>query len=90
MAETAAHLVVRGGVQGVWFRASTQETAQRLGLAGWVRNRPDGTVEIHAEGPEAPLKELIQWCHQGPPLARVEAVDLEWVEPEGLTQFEIR
>lgn len=71
-------LVVRGRVQGVYFRASTQREARRLGLSGWVRNRPDGFVEMLAEGEEDGLKDLIAWANRGPSAARVERVDVRW------------
>jgi acylphosphatase len=71
-------LSVRGRVQGVFFRASTQREAKRLGLTGWVKNRPDGSVEILAEGDEDGLKELIAWAQKGPSAARVERVDVRW------------
>ncbi|MCC6557486.1 MAG: acylphosphatase [Polyangiaceae bacterium] len=71
-------LFVRGRVQGVFFRASAQREAKRLGLTGWVRNRSDGSVEILAEGEEDQLKELIAWGHRGPSAARVERVDVRW------------
>jgi acylphosphatase len=72
------HLFVRGRVQGVFFRASSQREAKRLGLTGWVKNRPDGGVEILAEGEEDGLKELIGWANRGPSAARVERVDVRW------------
>ncbi len=72
------HLFVRGRVQGVFFRASTQREAKRLGLTGWVKNRSDGSVELLAEGEEEELKELISWAHRGPSAARVERVDVRW------------
>lgn len=71
-------LFVRGRVQGVFFRASTQREAKRLGLTGWVKNRPDGAVEIVAEGEEENLKELLGWANHGPTAARVERVDVRW------------
>jgi len=71
-------LFVRGRVQGVFFRASAQREAKRLGLTGWVRNRSDGSVEILAEGEEDQLKELIAWSNRGPSAARVERVDVRW------------
>lgn len=71
-------LVVRGRVQGVYFRAATQREARRLGLTGWVRNRSDGCVEIFAEGEEDSLKDLIAWSNRGPSAARVERVDVRW------------
>lgn len=71
-------LIIKGRVQGVFFRASTQQEAQRLGLTGWVRNCKDGSVEIHAEGPEDTLKELCQWAQHGPSAANVESMQLAW------------
>ncbi len=71
-------LFVRGRVQGVFFRASAQREAKRLGLTGWVKNRPDGAVEVIAEGEEDELKELIVWANHGPSNARVERVDVRW------------
>jgi acylphosphatase len=71
-------LFVRGRVQGVFFRASAQREAKRLGLTGWVRNRSDGSVEILAEGEEDQIKELIAWANRGPSAARVERVDVRW------------
>jgi len=65
---------VTGRVQGVWFRASTQERAQRLGLTGYARNRPDGRVEVLACGGAAALQELEGWLWEGPPAAEVDEV----------------
>ncbi len=91
MSDTGAiHLFVRGRVQGVFFRASTQKTAEGLGLTGWVRNCSDGSVEIHAEGDKKKLEELIAWCRQGPPMASVTDIDQDWIEPEGLHSFDVR
>ncbi len=78
-----AHIWVSGRVQGVYYRATTCDVAKRLRLTGWVRNLPDGRVEIVAEGPEDALKALIDWCWEGPPLARVEDVEVKWEEPTG-------
>jgi acylphosphatase len=69
-------IMVRGVVQGVYFRAHTQAEAQKLGLHGFVRNEPDGSVYIEAEGDENDLKQLVQWCHEGSPQAVVETVDV--------------
>lgn len=69
---------VRGRVQGVFFRASTQREAKRLGLTGWVKNRGDGSVEVLAEGEEEGLRELIAWAGHGPSASRVERVDVRW------------
>lgn len=85
------HITVSGRVQGVFFRANTQEVAQRLGLSGYVRNLPDGRVEVVAEGEEGALQRLVDWCHRGPPLARVERVEVRWENPTGeFSGFHIR
>ena len=83
-------LRVTGRVQGVWYRGSTQAEARRLGLDGWVRNLEDGSVEAAAEGPPDSLDRLVRWCHDGPPLARVDEVVVTDEPPEGLTGFEVR
>ena len=82
-------LVVHGRVQGVWYRGWTVDEAQALGLDGWVRNRRDGTVEMLVSGPEAAVGALIHRCHEGPPAARVERVDVtesDGVVPAGFEQ----
>ena len=71
-----AKLKIHGRVQGVFFRQSTREKARQLGLSGWVKNMPDGTVEALATGPEPVVQELIAWCEHGPPYASVEKVDV--------------
>jgi acylphosphatase len=81
--------VVRGRVQGVFYRASTQQAAQRLGLTGWVRNRADGCVELVASGEDARLDELEKWLWQGPPNARVENVTAEPAPPQAFQDFRI-
>jgi acylphosphatase len=80
-----ARLCVRvsGRVQGVAFRAYTQEEARSLALSGWVRNLADGRVEVLAEGPREALERLLEWCRQGPSHARVEGVEVEWEESRG-------
>jgi acylphosphatase len=70
--------MIRGRVQGVYFRASTVYEAQNLGLTGWVRNCPDGSVEAVAEGTREKLDELIAWCKKGPSGARVKNVEVDW------------
>ena len=77
-----AQLKIVGRVQGVYFRASACQEAQSLGLAGWVRNCPDGSVELVAEGTRDNLEQLIAWCRRGPPGARVTEVSVQWQEPE--------
>lgn len=77
------HYKVSGRVQGVFFRASTCRRAVELGLNGWVRNMPDGTVEVLACGDETAFEALRQWLHEGPPMARVSAVSCTRVEDTG-------
>ena len=84
-------LRIRGRVQGVGYRASTYEQARALGLRGWVRNEPDGSVTAVAEGSRAGLESLREFCKQGPPSARVVGIEDEWSEGTGdLPVFEIR
>jgi acylphosphatase len=73
----AARFLVAGKVQGVFFRASTRAQAERLGVDGYVRNLPDGRVEVLAVGAENAIQALAQWLRHGPPQARVDAVDRE-------------
>ena len=75
--KSSVHVIISGRVQGVWFRASTKEKAEKLGLTGWVRNTHDECVEAVFEGDENLVKEMIEWCHQGPPLSEVESVDVK-------------
>lgn len=82
-------VLVHGRVQGVWFRDSTREHAVAHGVAGWVRNRPDGSVEVVLEGPAAAVESVICFCRSGPPRARVERVEVARETPEQLTGFEI-
>jgi acylphosphatase len=77
------HIKVHGRVQGVFFRAYTQEEATRLGLKGWVRNTHDGCVEAVAEGDRKALESFVSWCHHGPSAAKVSSVDVEWATGTG-------
>ena len=70
------HVLIFGRVQGVWFRASTKQKAEELGLKGWVRNIDDDCVEAVFQGDEKKVNEMITWCHHGPPLANVKKVDV--------------
>jgi acylphosphatase len=91
MAIVRAHLFISGRVQGVFFRACTQEEAQKRNLTGWVRNLYDRRVEAVFEGEEEPVKSMISWCHSGPPHAVVSEVSVEIEEPRGeFTRFDIR
>jgi acylphosphatase len=74
MENVRVRLIIEGRVQGVFFRESTRKQAVRIGVFGWVRNRPEGTVEVVAEGQEEMVRKLVEWCHQGPPAARVTRV----------------
>jgi acylphosphatase len=78
MATKRVHFIVRGRVQGVFFRAATQREARRLGITGWVKNRNDGCVEVLAEGEEDAIKELTSWANHGPSAARVDNVEIRW------------
>lgn len=81
---------VFGRVQGVWFRASAKEEADKLGICGYVRNEPDGSVYIEAEGPDALLDAFIKWCGKGPELAKVKSLEVEELKSKGENgKFEI-
>lgn len=90
MRRVARHVVVTGRVQGVFFRASTRDHARDAGAAGWVRNRPDGAVEAHIEGPEDAVEQLEAWIRAGgPPGAVVDDVTTDEVAPTGAASFTI-
>jgi acylphosphatase len=78
-----AHVVISGRVQGVYFRAETQRAAQRLGVTGWVRNRPEGTVEALFEGSSEAVQQAVKWCWQGSPHSHVEDVQVKWEDFSG-------
>jgi len=82
-------VVVRGRVQGVWFRDSTRERAYAHGVTGWVRNRPDGAVEAVFEGPPSGVESLVRFCETGPPQARVETIETSAEPPAGITGFRV-
>jgi len=81
---------VSGRVQGVGFRAATQAKAEACGVAGWVRNLPDGSVEAALEGEADAVAALVEFCRAGPRLARIERVEVREESAEGLTRFELR
>jgi len=83
-------LVVRGQVQGVFFRDSTRRRADSLGVAGWAANRADGAVEVVLEGPPDAVERVAEFARRGPSRARVDSVDDSEEEPEGLTGFTVR
>lgn len=82
-------LIVRGAVQGVWYRVSCRSEADHLGVHGWVRNRADGTVEVVVEGEPDPADHLVEWCRRGPHRALVTAVDVTEEPPVGEVGFRI-
>jgi acylphosphatase len=81
---------VYGRVQGVSFREGTKRHAERRGVTGWVRNRPDGSVEAVLEGAPSDVLSLVESCRVGPPWARVDRIDVHDEPPEGLTGFSVR
>jgi len=87
MSEARAWAVIRGRVQGVFFRAETRDRARSLGLSGWVRNAPDGSVEAVFEGDRERIESILDWCRRGPSLAEVDDVDIAWEEPRGEEGF---
>jgi acylphosphatase len=84
-----AHVSVRGRVQGVGFRIETRRRAGSLDLGGWVRNRPDGTVEAVFEGPKERVESLLRWCREGPRGAIVDELSTLWEQPIGEQGFRI-
>ena len=83
-------VIVHGQVQGVFFRARCAEAALALGVAGWVSNEPDGTVQAVFEGDEDAVESMIAWCHEGSPRALVDRVDVHDEEPTGERGFHTR
>jgi acylphosphatase len=84
------HVFVTGRVQGVWFRESCREQALAAGVSGWTRNLSDGRVEVVLEGPPAAVQRVVAWCHDGPPRARVERVEVADEAPVGEAGFRVR
>ena len=87
---TRRRVVVHGRVQGVFYRGSTVERAREVGVNGWVRNRPDGTVEAVFEGSAEQVAEMVRYCREGPPWARVERIEEFEEAPEDLGGFGVR
>ncbi|HEY6834885.1 MAG TPA: acylphosphatase [Gaiellaceae bacterium] len=87
---TRTHVRIRGRVQGVFFRAEARARAESLGLAGWIRNAEDGSVEAVFEGDEERVRSMVDWCSRGPSGARVDEVDAEAQEPSGESGFRVR
>ncbi|MCL6698410.1 acylphosphatase [Sphingomonas sp. NSE70-1] len=90
MARIGRHVRIFGRVQGVFFRGWTQQQADDLGVAGWVRNCPDGSVEAHLAGEEAVVQQLIERLRDGPPSAIVDRFDVAEAEPQAGEEFEVR
>lgn len=90
-AYTAAEILVEGHVQGVGYRDYARRRAALLGLTGWVMNQRDGRVRVRAEGPRAMIDELVRTLEKGPPLSRVERVEVRWMAPTGrFAGFDVR
>jgi acylphosphatase len=89
-AEARALVVIRGHVQGVFFRDETRRRARSLGVAGWVANRPDGAVEAVFEGRREAVESMVDWCRRGPSGARVDDVQMAWEDPRGEEGFAVR
>lgn len=90
MDEVRRRVIVSGRVQGVFFRDTCQQVAQRLGVRGWVRNRHDGTVEVAAEGHREQVDQLVEWCRTGPSRAHVTGIEVTEGSPTGEPGFTIR
>jgi acylphosphatase len=89
--EARARVIFRGRVQGVFFRANAESRARELGLVGWVKNLPDGTVESVFEGPREAIEEVVEWCKTSQPHARVTDADIDWEDYKGeFSSFEVR
>jgi acylphosphatase len=82
-------VVVHGRVQGVWFRESARQRAEQLGIAGWVQNNPDGSVEAELEGREEDVEVLVSWFGHGPPQARVDTLETDALAPTGDRGFRV-
>ncbi len=90
MSQRRIHVILAGRVQGVFFRRSAVDVAERLGLSGWVKNRPDGRVELEAEGPDEALDALLAFCRRGPQGARVDELVVVHHAPRGEAGFRVR
>ena len=90
MESSRRHLIVKGRVHGVGFRWSCRAQAEKLGVAGWVRNLPNGSVEVVVEGNDDAVQQLVAWCHRGPLSARVSTVQDHSETPQGEIGFSIR
>jgi acylphosphatase len=85
------HAIILGRVQGVYYRAMAREHAKALGIKGYAKNLPDGSVELDAQGEEESLRDLLRWCQHGPPGARVDDVIVTWETPQETSgEFRVR
>ncbi|MFH1156576.1 MAG: acylphosphatase [Pseudomonadota bacterium] len=85
------HVIISGKVQGVFFRVATQQTARELGITGWVKNLPDGTVEAVFEGSDMEIQQMMLWCHSGPPGSRIDKISIKTSTAcPGFSSFDIR
>jgi acylphosphatase len=90
MSRVRVHVQARGRVQGVFFRGEASARAESLGIAGWIRNAEDGSVEAVFEGERDRVESMVDWCRRGPAGARVEELDVEPEEPDGENGFRVR
>jgi len=89
--KNTVHVYISGKVQGVWYRASTKQKAEQLGIKGWVRNLPDGRVEAFFQGDNRAIEEIIKWCNIGPKLSKVTDVVIDEVESSDFfSEFKIK
>jgi len=86
----SVHVLISGEVQAVGFRSYVKRTAEQLGLKGWVKNLQDGRVEAVFEGKKQDIEQILDSCRKGLEFSRVDKVDIEWIKPEGLKNFEVR
>ncbi|WP_416839601.1 acylphosphatase [Haloferax sp. DFSO52] len=86
---TRAHVYITGQVQGVYYRATTRDTARDIGVDGWVKNLADGRVEAVFEGPRDDVESMVEWCHDGSPMASVQDVEVTYEDPSGESGFYI-
>lgn len=85
----SVRLLIKGSVQGVFFRATARDIARKIGITGWVRNTEEGDVETVASGTEEQLERFISWCRQGPPKAEVRSVERNDIEVQAFDSFQI-
>lgn len=83
------HLLIKGRVQGVFFRATAKDVADKLGVKGWIKNMPDDEVEAMASGSEDAVQKFIKWCHEGPPKAEVTGVVVTKKEEQSFKDFSV-